>query len=120
MCWIVGFKTKLLIKTLYRKANQSGCVQFLQVFQSKLITEKESLINNQMKFFVKMIRQCRIFNRYSWTNDFVIYWDKKRRLALTKDEQNNEDILSQIDSEDFWDLWKREDTGDYMFERPYR
>ena len=118
MCWIVGFKTEMLLKTLYRKAWQSGSVQFLHAFESEMPQESKSLIENQMAFFVKMIRQCRIFNKYSWTNDFVIYWHERRRLALTEDKKKSEAILSQIYSTDFWDLWKRGDIGDTMFERP--
>jgi hypothetical protein len=71
-----------------------------------------------MKFFMKTIRQCGVFNKYSWTNDFVIYWDEKRRLALTESKEKNEKILSQISSADFWELWKKEALGDSMFEKP--
>ena len=119
MCWIVGFKTKYLIKTLYRKAKQSGVVQFLHVFHSELPRENKRLIENQMKFFLKTIRQCGDYGKYSWSNDFVIYWDGRRRIALTEDKEKNEKILSQIDSTDFWELWEREDIGDTMFERPH-
>jgi len=119
MCWIVGFETQMLIKTLYRKAWQSGSVQFLHVFQSELPRESRSLIENQMKFFVKTIRQCGEYTKYSWTNDFVIYWDGKQRLALTEDKEKNEKILSQLSSADFWELWEKADIGDYMFERPH-
>ena len=119
MCWIVAFETQMLVKTLYRKALQSGTVQFLHVFKSRLSRESKPLIANQMKFFLKAVRQCREYGKYSWTNDFVIYWDGRRRLALTEDKKKNENILSQISSVDFWQSWEKEDIGDYMFEKPH-
>lgn len=118
MCWIVGFRTEMLIKTLYQKAWQSGAVQFLQVFHSELPREKKSLINNQMKFFVNTIRQCGEFNKFGYTNDFVIYREGRRRLALTEDKQKSDKILSQLNSSDFWDLWSKGNTVDYIFEKP--
>ncbi len=119
MCWIVGFRTEMLIETLYRKAWESGYVQFLHAFHSEMPRESQPLIKNQMKFFLKTIRQCRDYGKYAWTNDFVIYWDRRHRLALTEDKEKNENILSQIYSKNFWELWKKGDLGDYMFERPH-
>jgi len=120
MCWIVGFKTEMLIRTLYRKAWQSGSVQFLQVFHSKMAREKKWLIDNQTKFFVNTIRQCGEFAKYGYTDDFVIYRDGRHRLALTKDKQESENILSQLGSTDFWDLWNKGNIGDFIFEKPRR
>ncbi|MGD8565814.1 MAG: hypothetical protein PVF96_05655 [Candidatus Bathyarchaeota archaeon] len=118
MCWIIGFETKMLIKTLYQKALDSKSVQFLHAFHSDMPTECKQLIDNQMKFFMQTIHNCGRFNRYSWTNDFVIYWDEGRRLALTEEKEKNESILRLVQDEDFWRKWENGEIGETMFERP--
>jgi hypothetical protein len=119
MCWIVAFETKMLIKALYRKASDSNCVQFLHIFQSEMPRENKSLLKNQMKFFIKAIRRCGKYAKYGYTKDFVIDRKGDKTLALTEDKEKNEKILSQIQSEDFWDSWEKGDIGDTMFERPH-
>ena len=104
----MAFETKMLIKTLYRKASESNYVQFLHVFQSEMKKENEALLKNQMKFFIKAVRQCGKYGKYSYTKDFVIDRNESKIIALTEDKEKNEEILSQIQSEDFWDLWEKE------------
>jgi hypothetical protein len=51
-CWIVGFKTKTLLKTLYLNSWRSKSVQYLHAFESNLPTENKLLLNKQMEFFI--------------------------------------------------------------------
>jgi hypothetical protein len=120
MCWIVGFETKMLFKTLYLEAWRSGAVQFLHVFNSEMKKEDKLLGDNQMRFFVNAISQCGNYPKYGYTNDLVIYQEGSRRLALTQgeDEQNVKNILSEIYSIGFWDLWKRGNNVTTIFEMP--
>ncbi len=104
MCWIVGFETNLLLRTLYLKAWRSKVIQFLQVFHSDRKKEAKSLLEDQMKFFVTSLRRCREFGMYSYTNDLVIHQeDRGYRLALGSDRQEIEilSLLSQIYSKGF-------------------
>jgi hypothetical protein len=109
MCWIVGFETKLLFRTMYLNARRSGAVQFLHAFHSEKKRESESLLGFQMRMFVDFIRQCGDYPRYCHVNDFVIYKEGKGKpaLLLTEDEQKNEAILSEIYSKDLWDALNR-------------
>ena len=106
MCWIVGFETKLLFRTLYLNARRSGTVQFLQAFHSEKKRESKSLLNSQTKMFVDLIRQCGDYPKYGHVNDFVIYKEGqgKPSLLLTEDEQKNKAILSEIYSTSLWDV----------------
>ena len=118
MCWIVAFETKMLISTLYRKASESNCVQFLQVFQSNMKRENKLLIKNQMKFFIKAVRRCGTYSRYGYTKHFVIDSKGNKILALTEDREENAKILSEIQSVDFWNSWEKGERGETIFEKP--
>jgi len=120
MCWIVGFETKMLFKTLYLEAWRSGSVQFLHVFNSEIKKENKLLLDSQMRFFVNAIRQCGNYPKYGYTNDFVIYQEGSRRLALKQgeDEENVKNILSELYSTGFWDFWKLGNNVTTVFERP--
>ena len=108
MCWIVAFKTEMLITTLYRKAWESNCVQFLHVFQSEMKKKNEVLLKNQMKFFIRAVRRCGTYSRYGYVKDFVIDIKGNEIIALTEDKEKSEKYLSEIQSADFWDSWKKE------------
>jgi hypothetical protein len=109
MCWIVGFETKLLFRTMYLNVWRSGAVQFLHAFQSDKKRESESLLNNQIKMFVDLIRQCGDYEKYGYVKDFVIYKEGKGKpaLLLTEDEQKNKAILSEIYSKGLWSALNR-------------
>jgi hypothetical protein len=120
MCWIVAFKTKMRIKTLYRKARKSNCVQFLHVFQSEMIRKSNVLLENQMKFFIRAIRNCGVYSAYGYTKHFIIdRKEGKQPLILTEDNESNEEIFSKVESADFWESWEKGDIGYPEFERPH-
>ncbi len=120
MCWIVGFDTKMLFKTLYLEAWRSGAVQFLHVFNSETRKENKLLLDSQMRFFVNAIRRCGNYPKYGYTKDLVIHQEGNRRFALNQgeDEQNVKNILSEIYSTGFWDLWKLENNVTTLLELP--
>ena len=120
MCWIVGFETKLLFRTLYLNAWRSGAVQFLHAFHSEIKRENKSLLNSQIKLFVDLIRQCGDYRTYGYVKDFVIYNEGqgKPSLLLDEDEQKNKRILSEIYSTSLWDVLKRRDLLVPSWERP--
>ena len=104
MCWIVGFETKLLLKTLYLNAWRSKSVQFLHVFKSKdRITEKEWLLDKQMELFLLAIRQCGDYSQYGYTNDFRIYKNRDSLIGLRSDANETEvkSTLLDIYSNDY-------------------
>ena len=115
----MAFETKMLIKTLYRKASESNYVQFLHVFQSEMKKENEALLKNQMKFFIKAVRQCGKYGKYSYTKDFVIDIKGSKILTLNEDKEKNVKILSEIQSTEFWDLWNMGEKGETIFEKPH-
>lgn len=119
MCWIVGFETELLLKTLYLKAWRSRSVQFLHVFESHLKRESESLLNSQMRFFQNAIRQCGDYSRYKFTNDLLIYRESGDVIALglDKNEQQINDLLSKV-HRDFWGLWESHEYRGYIYTIP--
>ena len=119
MCWIVAFKTKMLITTLYRKALESNCVQFLHVFQSEMKRENEALLKNQMNFFIRAVRRCGTYSRGGYTKDFVIDIKGSKILTLNEDKEKNVKILSEIQSTEFWDLWNMGEKGETIFEKPH-
>jgi hypothetical protein len=120
MCWIVGFETKLLFRTLYLNARRSGAVRFLHAFYSERKRESKSLLDSQMKLFVDLIRQCGDYSTYGYVKDFVIYREGKGKpaLLLGEDEQKNKTILSEIYSKSLWDLSKCRNLLADSFERP--
>jgi len=107
MCWIVGFETKLLLKTMYLKAWRSGVVQYLQVFCSDRKNEDMSLLSNQMMFFIEAVIRCRDFQKYGYTNDFVIHQKDRFRIALSHGNKEEEIAkkLSRIYSLGFQNCW---------------
>ena len=119
MCWIVGFETKLLFRTLYLNARRSGAVQFLHVFHSEIKSESKSLLDSQMKSFVNFIRQCGDYTTYGYVEDFVIYneGNGKPSLLLDEDGQKNKRILAEIYSTSLWDVLKRKDVLSPSWER---
>jgi hypothetical protein len=119
ICWIVGFETDLLMKTLYRKAWESGVVQYLHVFETNRKGKNESTpIEHQMKSFLNIIEQCGESGRYSWKKDFVIHWNGELCEALNEDKAKSERTLFRIYSTDFWESLEKGEAGDRMFKRP--
>jgi hypothetical protein len=108
MCWIVGFDTKLLLKTLYLTAWRSGVVQYLQIFCSDRKNEDKTLLSNQMMLFVEAVRRCRSFQKYGYTNDFVIHQKDRFRIALSyrSKEEKITQKLSRLYSLGFENYWR--------------
>lgn len=108
MCWIIGFDTKLLIKTLYLQAWRSGVVQYLQVFCSNRKTEDKTLLSNQMMFFIEAVRRCRDFSKYGYTSDLVIHREERFRLALNNTDEEKAIVrkLSRVYSLGYENYWK--------------
>lgn len=120
MCWIVGFETKLLFKTLYLNARRSGVVNFLHAFHSDMEREDKSLLDIQMESFVNFIRQCGDYSQYCYTGDLMLYKKGKfdPALVLTEDDQKNKTVLSEIYSKGLSYVLKNEDHFSSSFERP--
>lgn len=97
-CWIVGYKTTLLFKTLYLNAWRSRCVQFLHAFMSDKKTEDKALLNAQMEQFVKTIRHCGNHSQYSWSDSLQVGQRDTDQIVLPSDsdERKIKSIISSI------------------------
>ena len=94
-CWIVGYETDLLFKTLYLNAWRSRSVQFLHAFRSEKKTENESLLNKQMEYFVNAIRRCGEYKKYSYSKSLHLCQTDKDRIVL-EDDRGEKEIESRI------------------------
>ena len=61
-----------------------------------------------MKFFIRAVRRCGTYSRYGYVKDFVIDIKGNEIIALTEDKEKSEKYLSEIQSADFLDSWKKE------------
>ena len=107
MCWIVGFETNVLLKTLYLNAWRSGAVQFLHIFQSRdRKTENQELLMSQMRFFVDLLRHYTEIGIME-AQGLTLYNDGEKRFALQQnaDEQKIREVLSDIYRDGFWKLF---------------
>ena len=84
-CWIVGYETALLFRTLYLNAWRSRSVQFLHVFRSDRKTENETLLNRQMEYFLKAVRRCGDYGRYSWSESLQVCHTDTDSIVLQSD-----------------------------------
>jgi len=91
-CWIVGFRTKTLLKTLYLNSWRSKSIQYLHTFESKLLTENRSWLNKQMEFFLETVRQIGNSSEYSWINGLIIHGKGAKKLLLPHDADEQEII----------------------------
>ena len=94
-CWIVGYETALLFRTLYLNAWRSGSVQFLHAFRSEKKTENESLLNKQMEYFVNAIRKCGEYSQYSYSKSLHLCQTDNDRIVL-EDHKGEKEIKSCI------------------------
>jgi hypothetical protein len=97
-CWIVGYETTLLFRTLYLNAWRSRSVQFLHAFRSGRKIENKSLLNAQMEQFVKTIRHCGNYSQYSWSDSLHVCQTDTDRIVLPSDsdEKKIKSIISGI------------------------
>jgi hypothetical protein len=97
-CWIVGYETTLLFRTLYLHAWRSRSVQFLHAFQSSRKTENKQLLNRQMEYFVKAVRRCVDYNQYSWSDSLLVCQTDRDSIVLEahSDEKKIKSIISSI------------------------
>jgi len=99
-CWIVGYETTLLFRTLYLHAWRSRSVQFLHAFQSDRKTENEPLLNRQMEYFVKAVRGCGHYSERFWLRSLdlhVCHTDTDYiGLQSDSDEKKIKSIISSI------------------------
>jgi hypothetical protein len=118
-CWIVGFKTKILLKTLYLNSWRSKSVQYLHAFESNLPTENKLLLNKQMELFIETVRQIGDSSKYSWINGLVIYGKGAHQLILQhdSDEHKIKTFLSKI-NENVQKVWNQGDYIKHLHEHP--
>jgi hypothetical protein len=108
--WIFGFETTVMLRTLYLKAWKSHVVQFLQVLQSKCNENKE-LLDNQMRFFVDMIRHYTLPFSPSGMDYFIIYDDPTGNVPGTHfiknmAEETVKEQISHIYRDGFWSYFR--------------
>ena len=98
LCWIVGYETALLFRTLYLNAWRSRSVQFLHAFRSDRKTENKPLLNRQMEYFEKAIRRCGDYSQYSWSESLHVCQTDIDSVVLQSDsdEKKIKSIISSI------------------------
>jgi hypothetical protein len=95
MCGVVGFETDVLLKTLYFNAWKSKAVQFLCVFKSERVKENRELLENQMKYFIEILRYYGKSSLYSNTPHLVISIDENTsEFIALKDDDSEERVMS--------------------------
>lgn len=110
--WIFGFETTLMLKTLYLEAWKSRVVQFLQVLQTKRKKESSDLLDNQMRFFVDMIRHYTYASYNISGMDYLIIYDDPRgelpgtHFLQRMTEEEVKDQISHIYNVGFWEHFR--------------
>lgn len=96
LCWVVGFTTRTLLKTLYFNAWKSGVIQHLHVFESRCKTEDKGLLEKQTRSFIRFLRQD--IGTYAKRIHFMVHNKKGKMVLLDRDydEQKVKEVIASL------------------------